>query len=216
MVFPDVELEKKLWLSGKKYVVGIDEAGRGPLAGPVCAGAVVIDSNTEINKVVRDSKTMTAKQREETYQYILENSLACGVCMIDSKQIDRMGIQWAVRRAMQGALAEVEKMLGKRAQYLIVDGTNVESILGYDMLKIKEGDSKHYSISCASIIAKVTRDRYMVEISKKYPEYGFEKHKGYGTKEHMQGINEYGPCDIHRMSFSPMKDLFKKSCKNVY
>ena len=208
MVFPDIELEKKLWRKGLRYVVGIDEAGRGPLAGPVCAGAVVIDNKTDINPVIRDSKTMTAKQRDEAFDFVLGNSLACGVCMIGNREIDRNGIQWAVRRAMQGALSEVEKMLGGRAEYLIIDGVNVESILGYSMEKIKRGDSKHYSISCASVIAKVTRDRYMLEMSKQYPEYGFESHMGYGTKQHIDAIKKYGPCDIHRMSFSPLKDLF--------
>jgi len=209
MIFPDIKLEEKLWREGKKYVVGIDEAGRGPLAGPVCAGAVVIDNKTDISPVIRDSKTMTAKQREKSFDYILANSLACGVCMIGQDKIDRNGIQWAVRRAMQGALSEVEKMLGSRADYLIIDGVNVESILGYSMEKIKAGDSKHYSISCASVIAKVTRDRYMLQMSKKYPKYGFENHMGYGTKQHIEAIKKYGPCDIHRMSFSPLKDLFK-------
>lgn len=207
MVFPDIELEKKLWSRGIKYVVGIDEAGRGPLAGPVCAGAVVIDSKTELSPLVRDSKKMTEKQRNESFDFILSNSLACGVCMIDSKIIDRVGIQEAVRLAMEGALREVEKMLGKRAEYLIVDGVNVELIEDYNMLKIKGGDIKHYSISAASILAKVTRDRYMKEISKKYPEYGFEKHVGYGTKLHMDAIKKYGICPIHRRSFSPIKEM---------
>jgi len=208
MIFPDIELEKKLWSRGIKYVVGIDEAGRGPLAGPVCAGAVVIDLNTEISPLVRDSKKMTEKQREESYDFILGNSLACGVCMISSKKIDEVGIQEAVRLAMEGALSEVEKMLGRRAEYLIVDGVNVELIEDYNMLKIKSGDIKHYSISAASILAKVTRDRYMKEISKKYPEYGFEKHVGYGTKQHMEAIQKYGICPIHRRCFSPIKEIF--------
>lgn len=208
MIIPDIELEKKLWGRGIKYVVGIDEVGRGPLAGPVCAGAVVIDMKTDISPFVRDSKKMTLKRREKAYEYILVNSLACGVCMIDSKKIDEVGIQIAVRMAMEGALKEVEKMLGKRAQYLIIDGNNIESIEGYSIEKIKGGDLKHYSISAASVIAKVTRDRYMKEISEKYPEYGFEKHVGYGTKRHMEAIKKFGICPIHRRSFSPIKDLY--------
>ncbi len=99
-------------------------------------------------------------------------------------------------------------MLGKRAQYLIVDGTNVELIEDYSMTKIKEGDIKHYSISAASILAKVTRDKYMKEISKRYPNYGFERHVGYGTKAHMEAIQRYGVCPIHRRSFSPIKDMY--------
>ncbi len=208
MIFPDIELEKKLWRKGIKYVVGIDEAGRGPLAGPVSAGAVVIDKSTLISPLVRDSKKMTLKQRESTFEFLLENSLAWGVCMVSEKEIDLIGIQDAVKKAMQGALAQVEKMLGKRAEYLIVDGINVESILGYEMLKIKEGDLLHYSISAASILAKVTRDRYMREMALKYPEYGFEKHVGYGTKMHIEAIKRYGICPIHRRSFSPIKDLY--------
>lgn len=208
MIFPDIELEKKIWSRGIKYVVGIDEAGRGPLAGPVCAGAVVIDNHTQLSPLVRDSKKMTEKQRNESFDFILSNSLACGVCMISNEKIDKVGIQEAVRLAMEGALKEVEKMLGKRAQYLIVDGTNVELIEDYNMLKIKGGDIKHYSISAASILAKVTRDRYMKEISVKYPEYGFERHVGYGTKAHIDAIKKYGICPLHRRSFSPIKEIY--------
>lgn len=208
MIFPDIELEKSLWKKGYRYVVGIDEVGRGPLAGPVCAGAVVIDKSTDISPIIRDSKKMTLKQRELSFDFVLGNSLACGVCMIDSKKIDEFGIQIAVRMAMEGALKEVEKMLGKRADYLIIDGNNVESIEGYSLEKINKGDTKQYSISAASVIAKVTRDRYMREISKKYPEYGFEKHVGYGTKQHIEAIRRYGICPIHRRSFSPIKDLY--------
>lgn len=208
MIFPDIELEKRLWNDGFRYVVGIDEVGRGPLAGPVCAGAVVIDGNTQICPLVRDSKKMTKKQREKSYKFILDNCLGYGICMIDSRVIDMVGIQDAVRMAMEGALRDVEKMLKQKADYLIVDGNNVESILGYSMEKIKSGDLKHYSISAASVIAKVTRDRYMEKISQKYPEYGFEKHVGYGTKKHIEAIQKYGICPIHRKSFSPIKDLY--------
>ena len=207
MIFPDTQLEQELWEKDFKYVVGIDEAGRGPLAGPVCAGAVMINKNSNISEIVRDSKKMSEKKREQAYEYILGNSLAFGVCMISSQLIDRYGIQIAVRMAMEGALKELESMLGKNAQYLIIDGNNVESIEGYSQLKIKSGDLNHYSISCASILAKVTRDRYMKEISKKYPLYGFEKHVGYGTKLHMEVISKYGICPIHRRSFSPIKEM---------
>jgi len=207
MQFPDIELEKSLWSKGLKYVVGIDEAGRGPLAGPVCAGAVIIDENTKLNELVRDSKKMTEKRREEVFEFIKENSLGWGVCMVSNMVIDTKGIQEAVRIAMWTALKQVEKMIGSKAEYLIVDGTNVSNLFGYDMLKIKEGDLKHYSISAASILAKVTRDRYMKDIAIKYPEYGFEKHVGYGTKAHIEAIQKYGPCDIHRRSFKPISEI---------
>ena len=207
MQFPDTELEKSLWKKGLKYVVGIDEAGRGPLAGPVCAGAVMIDINTKLSDLVRDSKKMTAKRREESFEYIKENSVGWGVCLVSNQVIDRKGIQEAVRIAMWEALKQVEKMVGSKAEYLIVDGTNVSNLFGYNMLKIKEGDLKHYSISAASILAKVTRDRYMKEISVKYPEYGFERHVGYGTKAHMEALQKYGPCEIHRRSFKPVSEF---------
>ncbi len=207
MIFSDIQLEQKLWNKGFKYVVGIDEAGRGPLAGPVCAGAVMINEGSNISEFVRDSKKMTEKKREEAFDFIVGNSLAFGVCMVAPREIDRYGIQIAVRMAMEGALRELESMLGKKAQYLIIDGNNVESIEGYSQLKIKSGDLKHYSISCASILAKVTRDRYMKDISEKYPNYSFEKHVGYGTKLHMEALQKYGPCPIHRRSFSPIKEM---------
>ncbi len=208
MQFPDIELEKKLWNKGLKYVVGIDEAGRGPLAGPVCAGAVVIDEKSELSELVRDSKKMTEKRREGVFEFIKENSLGWGVYMVSNMVIDKKGIQEAVRIAMWKALKQVEKMIGRKAEYLIVDGTNVSNLFGYDMLKIKEGDLKHYSISAASILAKVTRDRYMKNIAIKYPEYGFERHVGYGTKAHIEAIQKYGPCDIHRRSFKPISEFY--------
>jgi len=207
MQFPDIELEKSLWSKGLKYVVGIDEAGRGPLAGPVCAGAVMIDIDSTLSEIVRDSKKMTEKKREESFEFIKENSVGWGVCMVSNTVIDKKGIQEAVRIAMWEALKQVEKMIGRKAEYLIVDGTNVSNLFGYNMLKIKEGDLKHYSISAASILAKVTRDRYMKEIAIKYPEYGFERHVGYGTKAHMEALQRYGPCEIHRRSFKPISEF---------
>lgn len=211
MVFPDTKLEENLWSKGFKYVVGIDEAGRGPLAGPVSAGAVVLSPSSVIHPFVRDSKKMTEKKREEVFEYIKENCIAWGVCMVGSKKIDEIGIQDAIKMAMESALNQVEGMLKSRADYLIVDGTNVATISGYKMEKIKAGDLKHYSISAASILAKVTRDRYMREISIQYPEYCFEKHVGYGTKLHMDMLKKYGPCDIHRRSFKPVKEVLEKS-----
>jgi len=207
MQFPDIELEKSLWSKGLKYVVGIDEAGRGPLAGPVCAGAVMIDIDSTLSEIVRDSKKMTEKKREESFEFIKENSVGWGVCMVSNTVIDKKGIQEAVRIAMWEALKQVEKMIGSKAEYLIVDGTNVSNLFGYNMLKIKEGDLKHYSISAASILAKVTRDRYMKEMAIKYPEYGFERHVGYGTKAHMEALQRYGPCEIHRRSFKPISEF---------
>ncbi|HPP19168.1 MAG TPA: ribonuclease HII [Candidatus Dojkabacteria bacterium] len=210
MIIPDIKLEEELWSKGMKYIAGIDEAGRGPLAGPVCAGAVIISKDNELSPLVRDSKTMSEKQREKAYDFVIHNCLAYGVCMISPKKIDELGIQDAIRMAMEKALINAENMLGRRVDYLIIDGNNVETIEGYNMEKIKNGDSYHYSISAASIIAKVTRDRYMKKISLKYPLYGFERHVGYGTKAHIEAIRKYGICPIHRRSFSPIKEMYCK------
>ena len=210
MQYPDIKLEKELWKKGFKIVVGIDEAGRGPLAGPVSAGAVVIQNEDQVVEKVRDSKKMTKKQREEAFQKIKDISTAWGVGLVDSKEIDRMGIQEAVKKAMILALVQVERMLKKKAEYLIVDGTNVLPIIGYKMMRIQEGDLFHYSISAGSVLAKVQRDRIMREYSKKYPQYGYERHVGYGTKLHMEMLEKYGPCDIHRRCFRPVRELLEK------
>lgn len=210
MIFPDTELEKRLWKKGFKYVIGIDEAGRGPLAGPVCAGAVAISKDPVINPLIRDSKKMTRKRREEAFEYIKENSVGYGIGMVDAKVIDDLGIQEAVRMAMVDAIEQVEDMIKCKADYLIIDGNGVLSIEGYTQEKLIKGDLHHYSISCASILAKVTRDRYMYEMSKIYPVYGFDRHVGYGTKYHMDMLNTYGPCEIHRRSYEPVKRLCKK------
>ena len=210
MQYPDIKLEKELWEKGFKIVVGIDEAGRGPLAGPVSAGAVVIQNEDQVVEKVRDSKKMTKKQREEAFQKIKDISTAWGVGLVDSKEIDRMGIQEAVKKAMILALVQVERMLKKKAEYLIVDGTNVLPIIGYKMVRIQEGDLLHYSISAGSVLAKVQRDRIMREYSKEYPEYGFERHVGYGTKLHMEMLKKYGPCDIHRRCFRPVRELLEE------
>jgi ribonuclease HII len=211
MIFPDIKLEQTLWSKGYKYVVGLDEAGKGPLAGPVSAGAVVIGENTLLHPFVRDSKKMTEKRREEVFEYIKENSLAYGISLVEPFVIDELGIQEAVRMAMVDALKQVEERLGCSANYLIIDGTNVTSISGYHLLKIKGGDLKHYSISAGSILAKVTRDRYMKEVAKEFPNYLFEKNVGYGTKAHIDALHKYGPCRIHRKSFSPVRELLRKS-----
>lgn len=158
MKYPDLELEKKLWKDGYRVVVGIDEAGRGPLAGPVSAGAVVVESEDQVVDIVRDSKKMTEKQRNEAFDLIVKKSKAYGVGLVSSQEIDRIGIQEAVLKAMKIALEVVEQKLGKKADYLIVDGTNVSMISNYKMDRIKGGDLAHYSIAAGSVLAKVTRD----------------------------------------------------------
>ena len=206
MVYPTLELEEKLWKKGYKIVAGLDEAGRGPLAGPVVAGCVVISSPSQVVDIVRDSKKMTKKQRDLAFDLIKEKSDAYGVGIIDAKRIDEIGIRYAVLEAMTKAISEVEKMLGKRVEYIIADG-GIYLLEDYSMESINKGDLNHYSIAAGSVLAKVTRDRMMEDYAKQYPEYGFEKHVGYGTKYHMEMISKYGPCEIHRRSFAPISNL---------
>jgi ribonuclease HII len=208
MIYPDTKLEERLWSEGCKFVLGLDEAGRGPLAGPVVAGGVVITKECEIIPSVRDSKKMTKKQREEDFEKIKDSVLAYGIGIVGPAEIDRVGIQKAVLKAMVTVLEVIEGKLNEKIDYIIADGPNILSIPRYRMDKIKEGDLYHYSISAGSVLAKVTRDRIMREYHKKYPEYGFNTHVGYGTKKHIEAIKKFGITKIHRKSFSPVKNLF--------
>jgi len=207
MVYPDTKLEEELWSDGYSIVAGLDEAGRGPLAGPVVAGCVVISSPKQVVGIVRDSKKMTEKKRDEAFNLIMNTSDAVGYGIVSSDEIDRLGIQKAVLEAMRIALEVVEEKLGRKADYIIADGKNILSINNYKMIKITQGDLLHYSISAASVVAKVVRDRIMYDYAKKYPIYGFEKHVGYGTKYHMDMLKKHGPCPIHRRSFAPVGKL---------
>lgn len=206
MIYPDTKLEEKLWLDGFKCVVGVDEAGRGPLAGPVVVGAVMIENPEQVVRTVRDSKKMTKKQREEAYVQIQEVSSAFGVGVIDAGEIDRVGIKEAVKEAMILAIGEIEKKRGKKVDYIISDGA-VYLLDDHRMMSISHGDLHHYSIAAASVLAKVTRDSMMEDFAKAFPNYGFEKHMGYGTKQHLEAIKDYAICDIHRRSYEPIKSL---------
>jgi ribonuclease HII len=206
MVYPDTKLEKKLFRDGYDIVVGIDEVGRGPLAGPVAAGAVAFTKECEVVEGVRDSKTLSLKQRNELYGKIRESVRGCGIGMVSEKEIDEIGIQQAVLKAMTLALKGLERKIGSKAQYLLIDGRNVELIGEYPTMKLSKGDLHHYSISAASILAKVERDNLMIEYAKEYPEYGFERNMGYGTKEHLNALKKYGVCEIHRKSYKPVAE----------
>lgn len=208
MIYPTINLEKKLWKKGFKIVVGIDEAGRGPLAGPVVAGCICITSKKQVVDIVRDSKKMTERQRNEAYDLIIQKSEGYGVGIVDAKRIDKIGIRQAVLEAMTKALEETEKMLKQKAEYIIADG-GIILIEGYPMESINKGDLNHYSIAAGSVLAKVTRDRIMNQYANQFPKYGFEKHVGYGTKLHMDMIKKYGACEIHRMSFAPFSNSEK-------
>ncbi len=207
MIYPDTKLEERLWSNGYKLVLGLDEAGRGPLAGPVVAGGVVITKESKIIPTVRDSKKMTERQRNEAFEKIKDSVLAYGVGIVGPREIDRIGIQEAVLKAMVTVLEVIEAKLNKRVDYIIADGTNILEIPRYKMDRIKQGDLNHYSISAGSVLAKVTRDRIMRKYHEEYPEYGFDTHVGYGTKKHIEAIKKFGITKIHRKSFAPINKL---------
>ncbi len=177
------------------YICGVDEAGRGPLAGPVVAGAVILPKECEI-LYLNDSKKLSAKRREELYEEIKEKAAATGIGVISSERIDEINILQATYEAMRMAIRE----LGVIPQVLLNDAVTIPGV-DIPQVPIVKGDAKSVSIAAASILAKVTRDRMMVEYDKLYSQYGFAKHKGYGSQAHIEAIQKYGPSPIHRQTF---------------
>lgn len=194
--------ERKISNSGYTRIAGVDEAGRGPLAGPVVAGAVIL-KDFKFKERIDDSKKLSAKKREKAYREIFKKSIV-GVGIVDEKTIDDINIYQATKKAMQLAIAN----LGIAPDYVIVDG-KMKITTKCPLRCIVSGDSKSLSIAAASIVAKVTRDRLMVEYDLVYPQYGFARHKGYGTKAHIEALNNHGPSPIHRNSFQPVKNLIQ-------
>ena len=188
--------EARAWKTGVARVAGIDEAGRGPLAGPVVAAAVIIAPDRRI-KGLADSKLLPPERREELYSVIQERALAVGVGVVDHETIDRINILQATRQAMAGALSA----LGVTPELVITDFV-VLAGLPCPQRNLVAGDRRCASVAAASIIAKVTRDRMMVALDTQFPEYGFARHKGYATPEHLAALDRHGPCPIHRRSFS--------------
>ncbi len=205
MVIPTITYQEKLWRKGLLNIAGVDEVGRGPLAGPVMAAAVVINNKNQVVKSVRDSKLMSSYQREKVFLEICDKSSAFGIGKVEALEIDKIGIHVATKKAMLKALIEVEKKLRQKLDYVLVDGSKTMPLESFPHERILKGGLYHYSIACASVIAKVTRDRLMEKLAEFYPEYNFEKHAGYGTAIHLQRIKQFGPCPIHRMSFAPLK-----------
>lgn len=192
--------EANLYNEGYKLICGIDEAGRGPLAGPVVVGAVIMKPDSEL-EWVNDSKKVTEKRREILYDKITEEAIAWGVGIVSEKEIDELNILNATKKGLHIAIEQIIEKLGKKPDIVIVDALREIDTFGVPYQSIIKGDATCYSISCASIIAKVTRDRIMRQWNEVYPMYDFEKNKGYGTAKHIQALKEYGPCTIHRKSF---------------
>lgn len=193
---PDYEFEKAAVNSGFSCICGVDEAGRGPLAGPVCAAAVILPEGAVIEGL-DDSKKLTEKKRERLYDIIKETAVAYSVAYGTLEEIETVNILEATYLAMNRAI----EGLNVKPDFALIDGNRVPRGIKIPCETIVKGDSKSMSVAAASVLAKVTRDRLMLEYDKKYPEYNFKKHKGYGTKEHTELIKQYGPCEIHRLSF---------------
>ena len=193
---PDYEFEKAAALSGFSCICGVDEAGRGPLAGPVCAAAVILPEGAVIEGL-DDSKKLTEKKRERLYDIIKQTAVAYSVAYGTLEEIETVNILEATYLAMNRAI----EGLNVKPDFALIDGNRVPRGIKIPCETVVKGDTRSMSIAAASVLAKVTRDRLMLEYDKKYPEYNFKKHKGYGTKEHTELIRQYGPCEIHRLSF---------------
>lgn len=200
---PDLSLEFGAYNRGLQFIAGVDEAGRGPLAGPVVAAAVIFPSDLTGEEpwlqFLDDSKKLTHTRRERAVEVVHEHALAVGVGMVGPEEIDKMGIGHAALAAMMRAVDQLSQKPG----HLLLDFIHVREC-PYTYETIVKGDSKSYSIAAASNVAKVTRDKLMVEAEETYPGYNFAKHKGYPTKAHFERLNELGPCPIHRRSFAPV------------
>ena len=210
MKYPNFYQEKRLWKKGCKRVVGLDEAGRGPLAGPVVAAAVLVQNskfkikNSKLK--ARDSKQLTVHQREELYDILINHpQIEWGIGRAFPRVIDRINILEATRLAMKRAVKNLEKKANKkRANFLLLDGP-ISIDLDIPQKSIIKADNKVFSCAAASIIAKVTRDRIMERYDRKYPHYGFWRHKGYATKLHLKMLKKYQPSPLHRVSFKPIR-----------
>jgi ribonuclease HII len=189
------DLENELRAQGMKLICGVDEAGRGPLAGPVYAAAVILPENTVIDGL-NDSKKLTEKKREELFDVIRDRALDFGIASASQQEIDDVNILNAVYLAMNRAVRQMRTA----PDLLLIDGNRDKGIEGPSRCVVK-GDATCACIAAASVLAKVSRDRFMYEMAERFPQYGFEKHKGYGTALHYEKLREFGPCELHRKSF---------------
>lgn len=195
------EYERQANAEGYDLIAGVDEAGRGPLAGPVAVAAVILPKELYL-PFLNDSKKLSEKRRETLYDMIKEQAVAYSVVLVDREIIDKENIYEATKNGMYNAILK----LSQKPDKVLIDAMPLDK-LPIPSLSIVKGDAKSASIAAASVLAKVTRDRFMLEMDKVYPEYGFKNHKGYGTKAHIEAIKKYGPCPLHRETFEPIKSM---------
>lgn len=192
-----------------KIIAGFDEAGRGPLAGPVFASGVILKREFQ-NELINDSKKLTPKKREILFDEIINNSLAYAICSIDASTIDKINILEASRLCMQNCYNKLCEKIN--IDLVLTDYMNFKTKC--ELISLVKGDQTSYAIACSSILAKVSRDRYMIDLAKKYPQYGFDTNMGYGTKKHLEAIKKYGIIDnIHRKSYQPVKEIIEEKNK---
>lgn len=203
-----LKYEKALYKNGVNLIAGVDEVGRGPLVGPVVAAAVILPINYHLDGL-NDSKKLTEKKRERFYDILMQEAIAIGIGEASAKEIDEINIYQASKLAMMRAL----KNLKIKPEHVLVDAMPLKEI-DIPSTSIIHGDALSLSIAAASVIAKVTRDRMMIELDKKYPEYGFAQHKGYPTKKHLEVLQKYGVLDNYRFTYGPVRDLIN-SCEEV-
>lgn len=199
-----LEYERDLYKKGINLIAGIDEVGRGPLCGPVVACACILPKNYHLEGL-NDSKKLSEKKREELYEILIKDAISYGIGVISPKRIDEINILNATKEAMKEAVIN----LNITPEHLLIDAVKLD--IKIPSTSIIKGDALSASIAAASIIAKVTRDRMMIELGEMYPEYGYEHHKGYGTKSHIEAVKKYGVKDFYRFTFAPISDLIKDS-----
>ena len=203
MILDNLKYEKELYKKGYKLICGVDEVGRGPLVGPVVAAAVILPKNYQLAGLT-DSKKISEKKREYFYDIIMKDAVSVGIGEVSAKEIDEINIYEASRRAMEIAISK----LNPKPEYILSDAMKLD--VGIECLPIIKGDLLSISISAASVIAKVTRDRMMIDLDKKYPEYEFSKHKGYPTKRHLELLEKYGVLENYRFTYRPVRALIEK------
>jgi len=203
------QYEKELFNEGYNVVCGVDEVGRGPLVGPVVTACVVLPKDFVLEGLT-DSKKLTEKKRDKYYDYIIDNCVAYAVGECSPEEIDKYNILEATKIAMKRAIDKVNEQV--KIDYVLIDG-NMKFNFDYKYKSIVKGDYKSISIAAASVVAKVTRDRMLIELDEKYPQYGFKNHKGYPTKAHLEAINKYGLIDGYRKSYGPVQEVLNKEAK---